>query len=91
MHKTHQKDYHDVGHQKARKLIEQNPEDPSLQTLSRLVLALESDADFHLADIYQLNFDQFELAIAILKEWRLDSYYAGKMRLFNVALQATGS
>ena len=25
---------------KARKLIEQNPEDPSLQTLSRLVLAL---------------------------------------------------
>lgn len=76
---------------KARKLIQQNPDDASMQTLSQLVLALESDADFHLADMYDLNFDQFELAIEILKEWRLDGYYAGKMRLFNVALQATGS
>ena len=74
---------------KARKLIEKNPQDPSLQTLSRLVLALESDSDFHLSDMYKLNFDQFELAIAILKEWRLDAYYAGKMRLFDVAFQAT--
>ena len=32
--------------------------------------------------------DQFGLALSILKEWRLDRYYAGKARLFDAALRA---
>ncbi len=72
----------------ARKLIEQNPVDPGARILARLVLALESEADFAISDIYQLDYDRFGLAIAVLTEWRLDRYYAGKARLFDVALQA---
>ena len=71
----------------ARKFIEKDPENPSAQTLSRLVLALESDSQFQISDIYKLDFDRFNLALEILAEWRLDRYYAGKARLFDISLQ----
>ena len=71
----------------ARKFIEQDLDNPSAQTLSRLVLALESEADFPISDIYVLDFDRFSLALKILAEWRLDRYYAGKARLFDVSSQ----
>ena len=71
----------------ARKFIEQDPGNPSAQTLSRLVLALESEADFPISDLYKLDFDRFGLALKILDEWRLDRYYAGKARLFEISLQ----
>ncbi len=71
----------------ARKFIEASPTDPSAQLLARLVLALESEADFHIAQIYQLNFDQFNLALEVLREWRLDRYYAGKGRLLDLSMQ----
>ncbi len=71
----------------ARKFIQQDPDNPSARTLSRLVLALESEADFPISDIYKLDFDSFALALRILDQWRLDRYYAGKARLFDVSLQ----
>jgi hypothetical protein len=72
----------------ARKLIEREPTNPSAQTLSRLVLALESEADFPISDIYLLEYDYFQLALKILEGWRLDRYIAGKARLFDVSMQA---
>ncbi|MDO8778479.1 MAG: hypothetical protein Q7K57_59145 [Burkholderiaceae bacterium] len=72
-----------------RKFIEKNPSNPSARTLSRLVLALESDAEFAISEIYLLDFDRFNLALRILDEWRLDRYYAGKARLFDVSQQTT--
>ncbi len=72
----------------ARKLIEANPADPSAQFLSRLVIALETDADFPISQLYQLNFEHFHLALEVLREWRLDRYYAGKGRLMDLSLQA---
>ena len=71
----------------ARKFIEASPADPSAQFLSRLVLALESEADFPISQIYQLNFDHFNLALEVLREWRLDRYYAGKGRLLDLSMQ----
>lgn len=73
----------------ARKFIEAAPENPSAKTLSRLVLALESEADFPISDIYKLDLERFDLALQILQEWRLDRYYAGKARLFDISLQMT--
>jgi flagellar biosynthesis/type III secretory pathway protein FliH len=73
----------------ARHLIEKSPEDAAAKILARLVLALEAEANFAISEIYQLDMDQFELALKILQEWRLDRYYAGKARLFETALQAT--
>jgi hypothetical protein len=73
----------------ARHFIEKSPNDESAKTLARLVLALEAEASFAITEIYKLDMDQFQLALKILQEWRLDRYYAGKARLFDTALHAT--
>ncbi|MDM0046257.1 hypothetical protein QTH91_17325 [Variovorax dokdonensis] len=72
---------------RARRYIEQYPMEPSAQILSRLVLALETEHGFELSELYELDLAQFDLAIEILKEWRLDRYYAGKAKLFDLSLQ----
>jgi hypothetical protein len=71
----------------ARKYIERKPDDAHAKTLSRLVLALESEADFPIADLYRLDLARFKLALEILDEWRLDRHYASKAKLFDVSLQ----
>jgi flagellar biosynthesis/type III secretory pathway protein FliH len=73
----------------ARRFIESNPEDESAQILARLVLALESEKSFELVTLYQLNYKSFQLAMDILKEWRLDRYYASKSKLFDLSLQVS--
>ena len=72
---------------RARHYIEQNPGEPAALVLSQLVLALETEHSFAISTIYQLDLGQFELAIDILREWRLDRYYAGKAKLFDISLQ----
>ncbi len=71
-----------------RQFVSSSPMDPSAQILARLVLALESESDFALSDIYQLDYDRFQMAMKILEEWRIDRYYAGKAKLFDISLQA---
>lgn len=71
----------------ARKYIERKPEDGNAKILSRLVLALESEGEFAIADLYQLDIDRFKLALEILEEWRLDRYYASKAKLFDISMQ----
>ena len=71
----------------ARKFIERSPKHPQAMTLSRLVLALESEGDFAIADLYQLDGERFKLALEILDEWRLERHYASKSKLFDVTMQ----
>jgi len=71
----------------ARKMIEQDPSQKSAKILAQLVLALESDAEFKLGELYDLRHDDFQLAIEVLKDWRLDRYYEGKAKLFDVSVQ----
>ena len=73
----------------ARRFIEKSPNDDAAKILARLVLALESEASFTITEIYKLDMEQFQLALRILQEWRLDRYYAGKARLFETALQVS--
>jgi hypothetical protein len=70
----------------ARHLIEEAPNDESSLILAGLVLALETEVNFAISDLYKLNRNHFDLALNILQEWRLDRYYAGKARLFDAAL-----
>lgn len=74
---------------KARKLIHMNPASPGAKTLSALVIALESDQPFPLSKLYELSFSEFDLALEILSEWRLDRYYSSKGRLLDLSLQAS--
>ena len=71
---------------KTRRLIEAEPASPSARTLARLVRALESDEKFELGDLYELDYDNFNLAIEMLREWRLDRYYMGKAKLHDLSV-----
>lgn len=73
---------------KARQIILATPDSQEALTLARLVLALEAETDFPLVSLYALNLDSFGLAMEILKEWRLDRYYAQKGKLLDVSYQA---
>lgn len=42
--------------------------------LGELVAALDAGTEFKLTKLYELPYDAFELALQLLKEWRLASY-----------------
>lgn len=71
----------------ARRLLETHPQLEAAKTLARLVRALESDEQFDLGALYQLDYDHFNLGISVLKEWRLDRYYMSKAKLHDIAVQ----
>lgn len=74
---------------KVRKQITSKPTNESSLTLAELVLCLEEEKSFDLKKLYELKMDDFELALEVLKEWRLDRYYEGKAKLIDVAMQAS--
>ena len=59
---------------KARKIIEKDISKPFAQLLSKLIVALESEENFQLRQLYELNPSEFDLVIEILKEWRIDRH-----------------
>ena len=71
----------------AQKFIVKNPETEAARTLTQLVLTLESKEPFSLEKLYALDLSHFDLALDILKEWRLDRYFAGKSKLYDLSLQ----
>lgn len=75
------------ANKKARRFIANSPHTEEAATLARLVLALESEDKFGLSDFYRLDYDSFDLAIEILREWRLDRHYMGKAKLHDLAVQ----
>jgi hypothetical protein len=77
-----------LAFKKARKLIEARPESPATLTLSSLVVALETETTFLLADLHQLDYDAFGLSLEVMIDWRLDRSYASKIRLLDVSVQA---
>lgn len=73
---------------KVRLVIEQNPQEQTAQIFSRLILSLVEEVDFAMKDLYLLDEPDFQLAMEILQEWRLDRYYMGKAKTFDTAQQA---
>ena len=72
----------------AKKLIENNPNSSIGKTFSKLILSLESDIEFSVKDLYALDTADFELAIEVLKDWRIDRFYIGKAKAFDMATHA---
>ena len=72
----------------AKKLIEKNPNSVVGQTFSKLILSLESDIEFSVKDLYSLDTSEFDLAIEVLKDWRIDRFYIGKAKAFDMATHA---
>lgn len=51
--------------------------------LSRLVRALREEREYPLSSLYQIDYQAFELAIDVLRDWRVDRYYAKETRLLD--------
>ncbi len=74
---------------KARKIIELDPSSSAAKALTALILALETDADFNLKQLYDLPMKDFDVMIEVMKDWRLDRYYEGKAKAISTAIQAS--
>ena len=74
---------------KIKKFIEHSPDSTTGLVYSRLILALESEQDFHIRELYKLNAHDFELAIELMKDWRVDRFYIGKAKAFDMATHAS--
>jgi len=74
---------------KVKKIIESDPNSNPAQTFSSLILSLETEQAFPMQKLYSLNNSDFDLAIELLKDWRLDRFYIGKAKVFDVSLQAS--
>jgi len=69
-----------------RKYLEKNPTSESAHALAQFATALSEEREFSLADLYRLNYEEFDLAIDLLKDWRFDRYYAGEIKLVDSVL-----
>lgn len=69
-----------------RKRLEKEPDAPSSKALARLVAALAEENSYSLAELYAMDYDTFEMALELLRDWRLDRYYAARLKLVDFAL-----
>lgn len=69
-------------------MIEADPLSNGSLTIASLVTALESESHFNLNRLYELDLDQFEMALNVMKDWRVDRYYMGKAKILDIAIQA---
>jgi len=44
--------------------------------LTRLLEALKDEKEFPLSSLYEIDYEAFELAVEVLRDWRIDRYYA---------------
>lgn len=51
------------------------------QVLWKLIRALCEHEEFKLSELYELDYENFELALEVLKGWRLNRYTKTKERL----------
>lgn len=66
---------------KIEKRILKNPDEPASQVFMNLIKALDQKLDFNLTVIYDLDYDDFQLVLEVLKDWRLDRYAKTRKRL----------
>ena len=64
---------------KAKRIIEKDPALPLAKFLTSLILSLETNNEFPMRQLYELPLDDFDFALEILKEWRIDRHYMGKV------------
>ena len=73
---------------KVKKFIEEAPSSPAALTFAGLILSLESGKDFPVKELYNLDSENFDLAIELMRDWRIDRFYIGKAKAFDAATHA---
>ena len=66
-----------------RRYLSDHSDTPSAQVLSRLPATLSKEESLPLSELYTLDWESFELAIDLLRDWRIDRYYADRTNLFS--------
>lgn len=74
---------------KANIIIERDASNTTAQIFAALIISLQNESDFSLKDLYSLESKDFDLAMDILDEWRLDRYYLGKTKTFGALTPTT--
>jgi hypothetical protein len=69
-----------------RRYLLKHPGTASSKVLARLTAAIGEESTFPLGDLYTLEAEAFDLAIELMKDWRLDRYYAARIKLFDAVL-----
>ena len=54
-----------------------------------LIRSMHTDVNNHGQSLYALNTTDFELAMEVLKDWRLDRFYIGKAKVFDASFHAS--
>ncbi len=70
--------------QKIQTFIESFPESVDAQALARLILWLQAEAELSSSDLYKLNAEHFDWAMELLRDWRIDRFYRGRAKAFNL-------
>lgn len=60
--------------EKARRFFREAPHTHATQVHQKLLQALETGTPFPLHEIYELDYEKFELALEIIQAWRLHRY-----------------
>jgi hypothetical protein len=68
-----------------RRYLSDHSDSPSAQVLSRLPATLSKEESLALSELYALDWESFELAIDLMRDWRIDRYYADRTDLFVAA------
>ncbi len=71
---------------KVRRFMQTRPRSNEARVLALLAASLADEKPFRLGDLYELDLEAFELAIDLMRDWRLDRYYAARLRLFDTIL-----
>jgi hypothetical protein len=77
--------------QDIRRYISTHANSQSADVLARIPDTLQREGNLSLADLYTLDWEAFELAIELLRDWRIDRYYADQTDLFATPQSPTAS
>lgn len=69
---------------KAARYIYKNPAAAGARALTELAVAIETGAPYSLGQLNELNHEEFELAIGMIKDWRVDRHYLSKLRMLEI-------
>jgi hypothetical protein len=71
---------------KVRRYMQAHPKDDASRVLAHLAACLADERAFPLSELYGLDMEAFDLAIELMRDWRLDRYYAARLKLLDTIL-----
>lgn len=65
--------------QRLQDYMKQRATPAAARQLASFIEALRQEREFPLTGLYEVDYEAFELAVEVMREWRVDRYYAGNL------------